>query len=401
MRITTLDAVRGVAVMGILLANIVAFGLPEAAYFSPLAWGGSSGANRLAWLLNVVFVEGRMRGLFSLLFGASMLLVIERAEAVGNDPARIHLARMFWLFVIGCVHLYLFWWGDILAHYALVGTIALAFHRLPARTLVLLAAAVLALAVLWGAMGAVALFASSARATPTQVATWQAFSYAFGTPPRAHLLAEIAAMRGSFLDGAAWRWSTAMNPFAFLAVGGAETLSAMLLGMAAYRSGFVTGGWSNTTYRTVALLGIGVATLGYGGLAALTLAHGFDQRWVYTAAMVASAPFRVAGFLGYAALLVLLCGRGGALVARLAAVGRMAFSNYLGTTLMMDLVFTGWGLAQFARIDRAALYLMVPPVWALMLLWSPWWLQRFAYGPFEWLWRSLARGRPQPVRRAS
>jgi uncharacterized protein len=398
-RLTTLDAIRGIAVMGILLANIVAFGLPEAAYFSPLAWGGSTGANRLAWFLDYVLVEGRLRGLFSFLFGASMLLVIERAEANGEPPGAVHLARMFWLLVIGGLHLYLFWWGDILTHYALVGTIAFVFHRLGARMLVAMALAFLAVSLLTGAAGAATLFASAARRTVAERAVWDGFAYGFGVPPAAHLAAEIAAMRGGFWQAAAWRWQTGANPFVLVQFLGPETLSAMLFGMAAYRSGFVTGAWSRRAYRRVALAGIGAATLGYGAMGLVTMKHGFDPRFVYLGVNVVSVPFRIAGTYGYAALLVLLLRTGGAATARLAAVGRMAFSNYLLTTLLMGAVFSGWGLGIFGRLERAALYLFVPPIWALMLLWSRWWLRRFAYGPFEWLWRTLARGEPQPFRR--
>jgi uncharacterized protein len=397
----SLDAMRGVAVMGILLANIVSFGLPEAAYFSPLAWGGSTGANRVAWFLNYLLVEGRMRGLFSFLFGASMLLVIERAEAGGAAPGPVHLSRMFWLFAIGCVHLYLFWWGDILTHYALVGTVAFVFHRMGARMLSLMALAFLSLALLLGLGGATALLASAARGTAAQRAVWDGFSHGFGVPPASHLTAEIAAMRGGFWQAARWRWETALNPLLLLQILGPETLSAVLLGMAGYRSGFVTGRWSACAYRRVAVAGIGAATLGYGAMGIATMAHNFDLRFVYLGVNVVAVPSRIAGTLGYAALLALVLRDGSAATVRLAAVGRMAFSNYLGTTLLMDLVFCGWGLGQFARWQRATLYLLVPPVWALMLWWSPRWLRRYSYGPFEWLWRSLARAEIQPVRRSS
>jgi uncharacterized protein len=208
-------------------------------------------------------------------------------------------------------------------------------------------------------------------------------------------------MRGGFWQAGGWRWDTALNPLLLLQFLGPETLSAVLLGMAAYRSGFVTGEWSARAYRRVAVVGIGAATLGYGAMGIATMAHGFDLRFVYAGVNLVAVPFRIAGTLGYAALLVLLLRDGGAATARLAAVGRMAFSNYLGTTLLMDLVFCGWGLGQFARWERATLYLLVPAVWALMLLWSPWWLRRFAYGPFEWLWRSLARAEIQRWRRAA
>lgn len=390
---------RGAGVMGILLANIVAFGLPGAAYYAPLAWGGSQGADRVVWFLNFVFVEGRLRGLFSFLFGASMLLVIDRAEAKGTSGEAAHLRRMVWLLVFGCLHLYLLWWGDILAHYALVGTVALIFHRAGTRTLALLALAVLAVATLSSAGSLAALVASAPQATPAQVATWNGFATAFGVPPAAQLAAEIAAMRGSFAEGVAWRWAQVMDPFSFLLIGGTETLSAMLLGMAALRSGFVTGQWSRRAYRRVALVCVPLSLAGYAALGWTTMAHGFDQRWVYLASFVASAPLRVLGYVGYAALLVLMMRPGGALTERIAAVGRVAFSNYLLTTLLMQCVFAGWGLGLFARWPRAALYLLVPAVWLAMLAWSAPWLRRYRHGPLEWVWRSLAQGRVQAMQR--
>jgi uncharacterized protein len=96
---------------------------------------------------------------------------------------------------------------------------------------------------------------------------------------------------------------------------------------------------------------------------------------------------------------VLLVRRGGWLTGRLAAVGRAAFSNYLGTSLLVTFIFYGWGLGLFGELGRAELYLVAPLVWALMLLWAKPWLDRFAYGPLEWIWRTLSRGRVQPMRR--
>src|SRR3712207_4968297 len=92
-RIASLDVVRGVAVMGILAMNIVAFAMPFGAYMNPFAYGLETWADMASWAFSFVFVDGKMRGLFSFLFGASMLLVIERAEASGQSPARVHYAR--------------------------------------------------------------------------------------------------------------------------------------------------------------------------------------------------------------------------------------------------------------------------------------------------------------------
>lgn len=397
-RITTLDVIRGAAVMGILVANLPAFALPEAAYFSPAAWGGSTGPNQWVWLATFVLVEGKMRGLFTLLFGASMLLVIDRAETKGQNAAAVHYRRMAVLLLIGCLHLYLFWWGDILSHYALVGSIAFLFHRLPARSLVIAGLLLLALDWITGIMGTLAIFASGARNTPAAIATWDAFATSFGVPPAADLASQIAAIRGGFAEGVAWRWSNAAGPFSTLSLVGPETLSAMLIGMATFRSGFITGTWPRARYRRWAIVCLGLSLVGYALLGRATIAHGFDQRWVFLGSVGASAPIRLLGAIGYAALAMLLIRPGGWLTARLAATGRAAFTNYLGTTVLMTFIFSGWGLGQFARWDRATLYWLVPVAWAIMLSWSRPWLARYRFGPMEWAWRSLARFAPQPMR---
>ena len=396
-RIATLDFIRGVAVMGILVANLPAFGLPEAAYFSPLAWGGHAPADVTVWFATFVLVEGKMRALFTFLFGASMLLVLDRAETAGRDPASTHLARMAVLFAIGWLHLYLVWRGDILTHYALIGAVAFVFARLSVRWLVALGCAFLAWEMLYNAAGAAALFAAGGRDTPEKIALWNVFAGIFGVPPAADLRAEIAALGGSWADGVRWRWAHVTDPVTFATLLGPETLSAMLFGMAGYRSGLLTGTWPRVRYRRWTIVCLGAALPAYAALGINTVAHGFDQRWVFLASILASAPFRVLAATGYACLLVLLFRPGGRLSERVGAAGRAAFTNYLGTSLIMLALFSGLGL--FGQLTRAQLYWLAPPVWLLMLAWSQPWLARFRYGPLEWLWRSLARASLQPMRR--
>ncbi len=383
--------------MGILLANIAAFALPGAAYFSPMAWGGHDAPEIAVWLANFVFVEGKMRGLFSFLFGASMLLVIERAQAAGESPAKVHFSRMIVLLLFGLAHLYLIWWGDILAHYALVGAFAYIFTQLRAQLLMGAACVGLALTMFWSAGGLFAMIESAARTTPEQVATWTEFSKGFGSPPREWLMSEIAAMQGAWSQQIAWRWDHE-DPIGFLKVVGIETLTAMLFGMWAYKSGFITGAWERSSYRRIAIIALGLAWGAYLLLGLNTIAQGFDQRLVFFASIVGSAPFRILGTVGYAALVILALSPGGWLTERIAAVGQAAFTNYLGTSIIVTAIFYGWGLGQFAQWNRAAIYIVPPLVWAVMLLWSKPWLERFRFGPFEWLWRSLARFKLQPMR---
>ncbi len=398
-RIVALDVIRGIAVMGILVANLPAFALPGAAYFSPVAAGGTGPADITMWFANFVLIEGRMRGLFSFLFGASMLIVADRAQAAGDDPGSVHLARMVTLFVIGCVHLWLVWWGDILSHYALVGLIAWPFTRLSARPLIAFGLAATLVGLALATSGLAVLLAAAARDTPGAIATWNGYAAVFGTPPAAAIIAETAAQNGGWPAGVAWRWHHATSPLTTLLVVGPQTLGAILLGMAAYRTGFLTGAWSRARYRRWAVRGLGLSLSGYAVLGLLVLHHRFAVPWVYGASLVGAEPLRMIGAVGYAALILSLVRPGGAWTARIAATGRTAFSNYLATSIVMTGLF-GWGFGQFGEWRRATLYLLAPVAWAIMLGWSSPWLRRYRYGPLEWLWRSLSRGEWQPLRRS-
>jgi uncharacterized protein len=395
-----LDTVRGVAVMGILLANIPAFAFPMAAYFSPLAAGTPSPADMAAWLINYAFVEGRLRGLFSFLFGASMLLITDRGAGSGRSLAQVHGPRLAVLFAFGIAHLYLVWRGDILAHYALVAIPALAFVRASTRKLLIAGVVFALLSLLISAGGYFALLDSASRDTPGAIATWNGFAESFGRPPQASLDAEIAAMRGSWLDQINYRVKHAADPLTSVIVIGPQTLAAMLFGMAAYRSGLLTGDWQRGRLWRWAGGGLLLSLPLYLAVGWYVMARGFDQRDVFFGTLVAGDVLRWPGIVGYAALIVALAQPGGWLTGRIAAVGRAAFSNYLGTSILVTFIFYGWGLGLFGALTRAQLYLVPPVIWLVMLAWSKPWLERFRYGPLEWLWRSLARGAPQPMRLA-
>ena len=144
-RILSLDIIRGIAVMGIFSVNVVGMAMIEFAYFYPPAFGFESLGDRIMWAGNFLVVDGRFRSLFSILFGASMVLVIERAVAAGRRGWSVHYPRMIVLLLFGLAHYYFFWWGDILANYALVGMIAYVFWRLSARWLLVVGLAALSL----------------------------------------------------------------------------------------------------------------------------------------------------------------------------------------------------------------------------------------------------------------
>ena len=406
-RIATLDIVRGVAVMGILAMNIVGFAMPFQAYMNPLALGPAGDSDLASWAVSFIFVDGKMRGLFSFLFGASMLLVIEKATAKGEPAGTIHYRRMIWLLFFGLIHLYLIWFGDILVGYALVGMIAWHFRNLSPSGLVRWAVGLLVLQLLiFAGLAAGAMALQPAAAAPGAAAAtvkeWQGLERQFGAMSADAMAKEFALYRGGYAAILADRLKDqAMAPLKGLGLFGWETLAYFLLGMAALKTGFLTGGWSAQRYRRTALIGFGIGIPAYALLALLLARDGFSVPMIFALSMAATVPFRPLMVAATAALIILLTRKGGGLADRIAAAGRAAFTNYIGTSLAMTTLFYGYGAGLFGRLGRAELWLVVFAMWGLMLLWSKPWLERFEYGPLEWLWRSLARGERQPMRKGN
>jgi uncharacterized protein len=397
-RLLSLDLVRGAALLGILLLNIVSFGMPEAAYFNPRAYGGWHGADLAAWLVNFLFFDGRMRGLFSFLFGASLLIVTDAAEASGRDPARAHYARMAWLLLFGLAHLWLIWHGDILAHYALVGMLAFPLRKLPVAHLV--------------GLGAMLVLASTAMFGMLAYDAWRmsllpqlaqgghaSLVHTFGVPPPSRIAAELALHHGGYAGLVAQRFRDyATTPIAMLTLYGGETLGYMLFGMAALRSGLLAGTWPRADYRRWWLYCWAITLPVYALLALWLIAAKFSLFAVVMAAATLPGLVRPLMILGWACLILSVASDDGWITRRVAAAGRMAFSNYLATSLLCVLIFDGYGLGWFGHLSRWQLYPVVLGIWVLLLLWSRPWLVRLRYGPLEWLWRTLARGSLQPIR---
>ncbi len=398
----SLDALRGFAVMGILAMNIIAFAMPEMAVLTPALDRTPSHADIISWALSFILVDGKMRGLFSLLFGASMLLIVERAAAKGERPASVHFRRMGWLALIGLAHFFFIWWGDILFHYAVVGCVAYLFREVDARGLIRMALVIYGIGFLLmsGFTAMMWLLEFAARlpdADPELVKAYDEMLAEIAGSP-----GEIAAYTGGYLDILRYRFSEKWSHLPSLVLQNIfETLPLMMIGMALYKNGFMTGQWEAARYRKWALTGLGLAGLGYALFAALAVSAAFETILMFNIVTAWTYPLRLLMIIGYAAALILLiraCAQSG-WMARVAAAGRAAFSNYLGTSIVMTTIFYGYGLGLFNEVGRAQLWLFVVGAWIAMLLWSKPWLDRFHYGPFEWLWRSLARWQLQPFRK--
>ena len=403
-RYESLDAIRGVAVMGILAMNIVAFADPFSAYSNPVAGGPVSNLDVGTWFFNFILIDSKMRGLFSMLFGASTLLVIQSAVAAGRSAVGTHYSRMFWLAIFGLIHFYLIWFGDILFLYAMCGLLLFAFRNLSVKALIIWAVTFFVVGMAILTLGWMSFVLAEAGKLPPEATAQIRDELANMGPNATGYAKEVADYLGSYQSIVAYRMGEkAGEPFVAAFMFMWETMGLMLVGMALFKSRMLTGDWDTARYRKWAARGFLIGAPPLIGLAWYQYAEGFSAVSIFGASLLFSVPFDVAMTIGWAALIMLLIQNAAspAVRARLAATGRMAFTNYLTTSIVMTTIFYGYGLGLFGSVGRAALYLFCFGMWAAMLAWSKPWLARFHYGPLEWLWRSLSRLSLQPMRKTA
>lgn len=403
-RIASLDFIRGIAVLGILFANIVAFGHSLPVYYWPEAMpGGATVSDRLVWLFQFILIDHKMRGLFTLLFGAGMMLFMEKAWARG-ETRWLQLRRLLWLLLFGAMHFYFIWFGDILQLYAVWGMIALMAMRWSARKqliagLLLYAFGTVAMAVAMGSQYYIATHPQSALVTD------EARLEILGAEAKelAKVSSDMQLFQNATYPDFVHHQIFEMSKFNLTgqAFGLFETIGLIMLGMALYRYGFFSGALDPRRMQRLGWAGltVGAALSAVSGL--IVFLEGFPYLltlFVFQGTMMLP---RLAFVMGLAALLVVWAPRATQtwLGVRLVAAGRMAFSNYLGTSIIMLFLFHGWALGLYGRLHRFELFLVVLAIWAAMLLGSKFWLERFRFGPLEWLWRCLTYWRVFPIRR--
>ena len=400
-RIEALDALRGLAVAGIVPMNVIAYAMPAAAYINPRAYGGDGPFESALWALSFVFIEDKFRALFAMMFGAGVAILLEKG---GAHPWRDHYARMAALALIALAHAVLLANNDVLRSYALIGLVLPFVVRLPVRWLLAGAALLMAgqLAVSgYVASGWLRYWHALSAGHTLDLAPMAEVERRFGADPQA-IAASMAQWQESLGERVLRRTADWQLQLTATVAQVPSTLSAMLIGLAAWKSGMLAGRWPQARLvRLAAWLGLPslVALL---AMAAWSILSGFDAIVTAFNALVASAPFDLALGIAYAALAMALFGgplASSRVTRRLAATGRMALTNYLGTSLTFAALFAAWGLGLFGEVSRGqALALGALPV-ALMLCASPLWLAHFRQGPAEWLWRSLAALQALPLRR--
>jgi len=409
------DVLRGTAVLGILLLNIVAMGLPHWAYDDPTVFGTRTPVDFYVWAAITILFEGKMRAVFSMLFGASIVLLAERVEAAGGVAAEVHLRRLMWLLLFGLVHAYLLLWsGEILFFYAVAGIPLVFVRRVRASRLAAMGVLVLALQApklavhnlelreaAEGLAQLDAVTTAGRTLTPGQTKKRDAYRETLsGEKPTPETLHEvIETRRSTYLRnlGLSASQSLYVESLYFYKFGLWDALGMMLIGMALLKRGVLTGDRSMRFYGLVAIVGFGLGVPLETWVVVNWMHHGFaaGARWTSLSEVT-----RLATALGHVGL-VMMVSKGAAaepLTRPLAAVGRMALTNYIAQTIIAMTLFCGFGFGLYGQLSRHQLYYIVAVIWAFQIVASAAWLRRFRYGPLEWLWRSLTYGRWQPMR---
>lgn len=423
-RIQTIDLIRGMALLGILMMNIPGFGFLGSGFNAILR--NPTGPDFYAFAIVGTAFEGTMRGLFSMLFGAGMVLFTQNKRELENGPtvAEYYYRRLLWLVLFGVINAYvLLWRGDILFFYGLCGMLLYPFRRTKAVWLIGLAVVCMGInsirPELWysnlrenraGYLEAVKLEKVHKKPTEKQKeakAAWQKFEKIFAPNPKKDAK-ELKEMRGDYGTVFAHLLPENSGSETFYTYYGSwDMLLMMFIGMALLQWGFFSNKLPTSTYAVTLLVGYGV------GLPISWFYAVVSQiDWVqHTGQMVdnyRTLPFqlydvrRVLLALGHASLLLLVYRSQVVpwLMRALTAVGQMAFTNYLMQSIICTLIFHGYGLGYYGKLAHYELYYVVVGVWIFQLIVSPIWLQYFLFGPFEWLWRSLTYWKVQPMRRS-
>ncbi len=396
-RIGSLDVLRGVAILGILIMNIQGYAMIQAAYMNPSAYGDLAGLNGLVWRLSHILADQKFMTIFAMLFGAGIVLMSDRVVAKGGKPGGRHYRRMFGLLIIGLIHAYLLWHGDILVIYALCGLLAFLFRNRTPSTLLVVGLLFVAVPTALYTM-----FGMSMPYWPPESVAQFAESWA---PSAEATAAELAAFRSSWGEQMEYRLPSAIvfHTFIFLVWGLWRALGLMLVGMALFKWGVFSAKRTVRFYSIVAAVGIvlGISVIVFGMNRNIAVDWSIDYSFFFGSMFNYWGSILVA--LAYVSIVMLVCMSDKLSVVQkgFAAVGRMALSNYLLQTLICTTIFYSQGFALYGEVDRFGQILIVFGVWVFQILASLIWIRYFKFGPVEWLWRSATYGKRQPMRLSS
>ena len=381
-RIHSIDLLRGFAILGILIMNITNFSQVNIAYMNPTIGAGLEGYNQYFHAFNYIFADTRFMSIFSILFGAGVVLFTRNAEIKGKRAGVLHFKRMFWLLLFGFVHAYFIWSGDILVAYAICGCFIFFLRKKSIRTLLVMSTLLFIIPLTFNLTTYYGMTSDELEST-----------FAFFHPNPEQIATEIKTMQGSFNEQMTIRLKNAIEfqTFVFLIETFWRTTAMMLLGMILFRKGVLSADKSIKYYKKMVLVGFVPGLI----LSIIGLNQSYDFEWSGTYVMNIGANYKlISGFfmaIGYIGLVMWFFKKGifKNLQRRLQSTGRMAFTNYIGMSLICTLIFNGHGLGFFGTFDRLQQFLVVISVWVLILILSPLVLKKYKFGPLEWMWRKL------------
>ena len=390
-RIASLDVIRGFALLGILLVNILSFGAVSAMTYNP-TFGLETTYDFLVWILVELTAEGAMRAIFSILFGAGVVMFLSK----GDDRKRLHFKRTFWLLIFGLVNGYILMWpGDILFTYALAGFGLYFLSEKSPKTIALISV------ILFLSLCAytVTLNIGLDYLRQTGSKEWSQFYELFAPSPTL-VEDELAMRKGSFFE--LFTWSAAAYSSVMLEYIPTllfwDVIVFMCIGMALYKYKVLQGLLSKRFYFTLALVGfaLGISINAYEVNQMITSDFDILVSFSYFTPTYQIGRLCIAfGWIGVLIFAMMRLGIG----RNLAAVGRMALTNYLMQSIICLFLFTGIGFGLLNELQRSELYIVVLFIWFFQMWFSSRWLSRFNYGPLEWLWRSLTYGEFQKFSR--
>lgn len=412
-RIASIDVLRGVAVLGILSINIWFFAFPFDVASNPTIWGEYFGADHVAWWTSWIAVEGSQRAIFTMLFGASVLLFTER---LASDERRTSLTKIYyrrtgWLIVFGLINGYILLWnGDILFFYGVMGLLLYFTRGWSVRRLITVAVIVIVLLDLFKLVGMLAQdyygpIAEVAQEKVDRGETLGAEEQAaidimaampIETTTHEELASEVESRSAGYIS--AFAPNAEFTTYYYLMFGLVslfwESLAYMMLGMALFKLRWFDASRSTSLYVSMLVIGFGVGLSVNAWEQFDSIQHNYRTTFTYGTYDIG----RMAMSFGYIGLIMLICKMAWLPRVRntLSAVGKMALTNYIAQSVICNVIFIGFGL--FGQLRFHEIYYVVFAVWAVQLIVSPLWLKSYRYGPLEWLWRRLTYGQPVKIR---
>ncbi len=390
-RIESLDIIRGFIILGIFIININYFSTITIERYHPTVHGNFNWLNQLIWVLEYTLVKQRLMTVFAILFGAGIYLMAKHNKNKGLKEAPLHFTRMFWLVIIGLIHAYLIWDGDILVSYALCGCVVYFLRNMSAKALIIIGT-IMILIPFWGTFKTIVV---NEPVPKEDLAFWNPDNELLQEALQSHQVSWTKETPGR-IKTAFRRQTSDFITWSLWRVGGL-----MLLGMALMKLDVLTAKRPKKTYTRMLLVsaGIGLPISFYGTLFYMKSNYDFS---VFIG--LKSATFYFGGLIlgfSYIALLILLVKSDGFKYIKksFSALGKMALTNYIMQSVFGTLIFFGYGLGYWGKVDRTFLVLVILAVWVFQAIFSNYWMKHYNYGPLEWLWRSLIYRKKQPLKR--